>query len=86
MHTYPRHVAPATGLLIAAALQDGPTRRSFNAETRASMAMAAAGFEAAHYIQAQKIRTRVDSHFRWASIRLGWWAVGAQAKSLLCCT
>ena len=50
----------------AAALQHGPTRRSMNAETRASLAMAGGGLEASHYVQAQKICMRVDAHFRWA--------------------
>ncbi|PSC68462.1 fatty acid amide hydrolase-like [Micractinium conductrix] len=41
-----------------AALQHGPTRRSMNAETRASLAMAGGGLEASHYVQAQKICMR----------------------------
>lgn len=47
----------------AAALLDGGTRRQLNAETRVSLAVAA-GFEGAHYLQAAKIRTRFDTHFR----------------------
>lgn len=35
-----------------------------NNETRVSLAVAS-GFEAAHYLNAQKIRTRMEKHFRW---------------------
>ena len=49
----------------SASLLDAPTRRRLNAETRISLAMAGGGFTAAHYVQAQKIRTRVELHFRW---------------------
>jgi hypothetical protein len=52
----------------AGALQDGHTRRSLNAETRASLAVAC-GFEGTHYVQAQKIRTRAEAHFRWEHLR-----------------
>ena len=34
-----------------------------NAETRVSLAVAS-GFQAAHYLNAQKIRTRMEHHFR----------------------
>lgn len=50
-------------LFGAAALQDQASRKRMNAETRASLAVAA-GFEAAHYLNAQKIRTRIEAHFR----------------------
>lgn len=47
----------------AAALQDPASRRRMNAETRVSLAVAS-GFQAAHYLNAQKVRTRIDRHFR----------------------
>lgn len=50
-------------LCTAAALQHGPTRRRFNCETRMSLAVAGS-FEAAHYLQAQKIRTRAEAFYR----------------------
>jgi hypothetical protein len=60
---------PPHQTLLAAALQDASTRRLFNAETRVSLAVAA-GFQAAHYLQAQKVRTRAEAFFRW----VGWFA------------
>lgn len=51
---------------MQAALQDGGTRRQMNTETRVALALGGGGFTAAHYIQAQKIRTRVEAHFRRA--------------------
>ncbi|KAL4858988.1 Fatty acid amide hydrolase [Chlorella vulgaris] len=50
---------------MTAALQHGPTRRRFNCETRVSLAVGGS-FEAAHYLQAQKIRTRAEAFYRRA--------------------
>lgn len=48
---------------MQAVLLHAGTRRLMNTETRVSLAVAA-GFEAAAYVQAQKIRTRIEAHFR----------------------
>ncbi|KAI7839845.1 hypothetical protein COHA_006430 [Chlorella ohadii] len=48
---------------MCAALQDPASRKRMNNETRVSLAVAS-GFEAAHYLNAQKIRTRMERHFR----------------------
>lgn len=61
MRPHPRFCTPP---VRAAALQDPPTRCKMNAESRISLIMAGGGFTAAHYVQAQKIRTRVEAHFR----------------------
>jgi Asp-tRNA(Asn)/Glu-tRNA(Gln) amidotransferase A subunit family amidase len=50
---------------MLAALQDPASRKRMNNETRVSLAVAS-GFEAAHYLNAQKIRTRIERHFRRA--------------------
>ncbi|GAB4823263.1 hypothetical protein N2152v2_010309 [Parachlorella kessleri] len=48
---------------MAGALANPLTRAQFNLETQASLSIATS-FTAAHYIQAQKIRTRMVTHFR----------------------
>ena len=45
------------------ALNDTTLRQSLNLETRATL-LVAAGFTGAHYIQAQKIRTKVENNIR----------------------
>lgn len=45
-----------------------------NAEVRISLAVAG-GFEAGWYVQAQKIRTRAEKHFRFSGLL--WRAAGA---------
>lgn len=49
-----------------------------NNETRVSLAVAS-GFEAAHYLNAQKIRTRMEKHFRWVYCKKGLVAVENEA-------
>ena len=48
---------------MQAALNCSCTRQQFNLETRASLAIAGV-FTGAHYVQSQKIRTRLEIHFR----------------------
>ncbi len=63
---------------VAAALQDPASRKRMNNETRVSLAVAS-GFEAAHYLNAQKIRTRMEKHFRWVYCKKGLVAVENEA-------